>query len=64
MPLPPPDTTPPVITPLRGSSLEVQQGQLLTARFGVGASAVDAVDGVINEVTVLGLEAINTSAVR
>ena len=59
----PPDTTPPVITAFSGPIVAVRQGQLLTAAAGIGASAWDAVDGVISSVETLGLAGVNTSVV-
>lgn len=64
-PAPPatPDTAPPTITPFTPGTVSVPQGQLLTHAAGIGASAWDAVDGVITAVETLGMEAVITSAV-
>ena len=58
------DAAAPVLTLRGGPVLTVQQGQLLAAAPGFGATAHDAADGVVTQIRVEGAELVDTLKVR
>jgi len=57
-PSPPPDITPPVITLLGGAHVELEQLDVYTDS---GATCRDNTDGTITDITVIGVESVNTA---